>query len=85
MKQKGKAIPAHDMKASGGQDVLNHLFLASALDVGERSAVCPGHATWNRAPEPISILWSREKYSELYVIHFKVQTDRFIFKQPRNL
>jgi len=43
------------------------------------SAPCPGHATWNRAPEPISFLWSREKYSELYAVHFKVQTDKEVY------
>jgi hypothetical protein len=67
------------MKASGGQEVQNHLFLDSALDVGEWSAPCPGHATRKRTPEPISIFWSREKYSELYVIHFKVRTDKQVY------
>jgi hypothetical protein len=52
------------MKACGGQDVQNHLFLALALDVGEWSAPCPGHANGDRAPEPVPIIWSREKYSK---------------------
>jgi hypothetical protein len=76
MIHQGKAIPVHNMKACGGQEVWNHLFLASALDVGELHALAMQMGTELQSQSQFSGAEKNVLNDMLFILKYK-QINRY--------